>query len=166
MMLYFIAVFIIDSGNKLLLSAPIQMQGLAELMFYYSLFFYHNKKVNTYSVALLSALHNCSLMFLLSQHFSELQTLLHLRRRNTKDKYEFPVTSSGQYASLLQMIALLKLSMKPVWQHREKLHEEIRAALTNRSKEQKAVSQRSNPWGWRGKRKYIQFQGAVKHARN
>lgn len=38
MMLYFIAVFIIDSGNKLLLSASIEMQGLAELMVYCSLF--------------------------------------------------------------------------------------------------------------------------------
>lgn len=53
---------------------------------------------------------------------------------NTEDKYEFPVTSPGHYASLLRMIVLLKLSMKPVWQPREKVHEESRAALANGSK--------------------------------
>ncbi|KAG7493919.1 potassium voltage-gated channel subfamily D member 3-like [Solea senegalensis] len=40
---------------------------------------------------------------------------------NTGDKYEFPVTFPGHCASLLLMIVLLKLSMRPVLEYREKL---------------------------------------------
>lgn len=36
--------------------------------------------------------------------------------RGGKDKYEFPVTSPGHYASLLGMIVVPESSMKPVWQ--------------------------------------------------
>lgn len=34
---------------------------------------------------------------------------------NTKDKFEFPATSIGHYASLRLMIVLLKVSMKPIY---------------------------------------------------
>lgn len=81
MIRYFMAVFIIDSDNNLLLSASIELQGLADLMFHCSLFITIKKKVNTNLVALLSTHTQLLLNVLLPQHFSELQTLLHLCRR-------------------------------------------------------------------------------------
>lgn len=78
--------------------------------------------------------------------------------RNTGDKYEFPVTSSVHYASLLRMIVLLKLSMKqrPTAQSATPLYDKTHAGLQNRSRERSALIQRSNPrraarrWGWGG----------------
>lgn len=79
-MLYFIAVFIIYSGNDLSLAASFEIQGLAGLMFLCSLFITIKKEVNTNPVALLSTHTQLFPNVLLPQHFSELQTLPHLCR--------------------------------------------------------------------------------------
>lgn len=78
MQLYFIAAFIIESGNNLLMSASIEMLGLAGFMLFHCILFYHNKKNQYITVTLLSTDTQMFLNVLLPSHPSDLQTLLHL----------------------------------------------------------------------------------------